>query len=168
MNVLGIDPSLTGTGLVVASDGGEPAEKALVGTKPGDAIPRIKAILDRVHILLTIYNPDLVVIEGLSFNSKGGMQFDRTGLHYILRWEMAKARVIADQIKIVPPTTLKKFVTGKGNSPKELMLLKTFKRWGVEFSDHNICDAYCLARWGLAYLAGETALPKPKQRKRSK
>jgi len=26
------------------------------------------------------------------------------------------------------------------------MLLKTFKKWGVEFSDDNLCDAYCLAR----------------------
>ena len=29
------------------------------------------------------------------------------------------------------------------------MLLKTFKKWGVEFDDNNLCDAYGLARMAL-------------------
>jgi len=28
-------------------------------------------------------------------------------------------------------------------------LLKVFKKWGVEFSDSNLCDAYSLARMAL-------------------
>lgn len=46
----------------------------------------------------------------------------------------------------VPPLTLKRFATGKGNSKKQEMLLQIYKRWGVEFNDDNAADAYALAR----------------------
>ena len=46
----------------------------------------------------------------------------------------------------VPPLTLKRFATGKGNSKKQEMLLQIYKRWGVEFTDDNAADAYALAR----------------------
>ena len=46
----------------------------------------------------------------------------------------------------IPPTTLKKFVTGKGTSKKAEMLLHVFKRWGVEFSSDDAADSYGLAR----------------------
>jgi hypothetical protein len=48
---------------------------------------------------------------------------------------------------IVPPTTLKKYITGKGTGiQKNQILLHTFKKWGVEFSDDNAADSYALAR----------------------
>jgi Holliday junction resolvasome RuvABC endonuclease subunit len=46
----------------------------------------------------------------------------------------------------VPPMTLKKYASGKGNAKKQEMLLQIYKRWGVEFSDDNAADAYALAR----------------------
>jgi len=62
---------------------------------------------------------------------------------------------------IVPPTNLKKYVTGKGNGvSKSQMLLQVYKKWGVEFNDDNAADSY-----GLAHLvAGKT---QPRGRKRS-
>ena len=53
------------------------------------------------------------------------------------------------EFKIISPTTLKKFVTGKGNSGKDIMLLEVYKRWNVSFSNNNLADAYGLAR--MAY-----------------
>lgn len=50
----------------------------------------------------------------------------------------------------VPPTVLKKFVTGKGNAKKQEMLLEVYKRWGADLSDDNAADAY-----GLALIAGK-------------
>jgi Holliday junction resolvasome RuvABC endonuclease subunit len=46
----------------------------------------------------------------------------------------------------VPPMTLKKYASGKGNSKKQEMLLQIYKRWGMEFNDDNAADAYGLAR----------------------
>lgn len=49
---------------------------------------------------------------------------------------------------LVPPMTLKKFASGKGNAKKQEMLLQIYKRWNVEFNDDNAADAYALARLG--------------------
>ena len=46
----------------------------------------------------------------------------------------------------IPPMTLKKYASGKGNAKKQEMLLQIYKRWGVEFNDDNAADAYALAR----------------------
>jgi Holliday junction resolvasome RuvABC endonuclease subunit len=50
---------------------------------------------------------------------------------------------------LVPPMTLKKYVTGKGTAKKNEMLLAVYKEWGIEFNDDNAADAY-----GLALMAG--------------
>jgi Holliday junction resolvasome RuvABC endonuclease subunit len=58
---------------------------------------------------------------------------------------------------LVPPTSLKKYVTGKGTGiQKAQMLLYIYKKWGIEFTDDNAADSYALARLvagahGLAY-----------------
>lgn len=47
----------------------------------------------------------------------------------------------------VPPLTLKKYTTGKGQGvQKNQMLLQVYKKWGVEFDDDNAADSYALAR----------------------
>jgi hypothetical protein len=51
---------------------------------------------------------------------------------------------------LVPPATLKKFITGKGNSPKNIMLKEIFKRFAMDFDDDNVADAYSLAQLGRA------------------
>ena len=53
----------------------------------------------------------------------------------------------------VPPMTLKKYASGKGNAKKQEMLMQIYKRWGIEFNDDNAADAYALGR-----LAGKTAI----------
>jgi crossover junction endodeoxyribonuclease RuvC len=50
---------------------------------------------------------------------------------------------------LVQPTVLKKFVTGKGNSKKELMLLNVYKKFGFDTDNNNIADAYALGRFAL-------------------
>ena len=117
---------------------------------------RFGHIVAQVCQTVGYYKPSLVVIEGLVLGSiKSTSTAQLAGLHYLLRWELNE-RGDQDGFLVVPPSTLKKFVTGKGNAKKDQMLLKTFKRWGVEFNDHNVCDAYGLARYGLAELETRT------------
>lgn len=53
---------------------------------------------------------------------------------------------------IIPPTTLKKYVTGKGNGvQKNQMLLRTYQKWGAEFTDDNAADSYALAKIASGY-----------------
>jgi len=47
---------------------------------------------------------------------------------------------------IVPPPSLKKYVTGKGQGvSKSQMMLHVYKKWGVELNDDNAADSYSLA-----------------------
>jgi crossover junction endodeoxyribonuclease RuvC len=50
----------------------------------------------------------------------------------------------------VAPATLKKWTTGHGNSPKDLMIKSVFQRWGHDVDDNNCADAIGLAYIGLA------------------
>ena len=67
-------------------------------------------------------------------------------LHYLLRLYLYRHTV---DYKVIAPGTLKKFVTGKGNAKKDLMLLKVYKKWGEEFEVDDLADAYGLARMAL-------------------
>ena len=67
-------------------------------------------------------------------------------LHFMVRIMLKKRGV---DFKIIAPGTLKKFVTGDGRAKKDLMLLKVYKKWGVEFDNDNLADAYGLARMAL-------------------
>lgn len=47
---------------------------------------------------------------------------------------------------LVAPQQLKKYASGNGNTKKEMMPKEVFKRWGMDFNDTNIAEAYILAR----------------------
>ena len=49
----------------------------------------------------------------------------------------------------VPRATLKKWTSGKGNAQKDFMLLRIYKRWGVEFESIDEAEAFAAAKWGL-------------------
>ena len=140
---VGVDLSLTGTGLVVLDREFEILHKILVSTSPSINIEaRILNIKDSI---IKYFNKDSVIyLEGLSFGSRGQSMLELAGLHYLIRAYLYQQNYY---FKPVPPTTIKKFITGKGNCKKELMLLKVFKRFGIEFDDNNLCDAYSLARY---------------------
>ena len=74
---------------------------------------------------------------------------------YYLRIFLFKKKV---NYKIIAPGTLKKFVCGKGkgHAKKNLMLLKVYKNWGIEFDDDNLADAYSLARMALEDYKNDT------------
>ena len=134
----GIDLSLCGTGLVTIDQDCKIISQELISTKPGLTEPRIITIVDKILRV----DFDHVNIEGLAFGARGQSMFELAGLHYCLRVALTRQKT---EYRITTPSELKKFVTGKGNAKKELMLLKVFKKWGVEFSDNNLCDAFSLA-----------------------
>lgn len=158
MNIMGLDISLTGTGLVVLNDKLEIVRQSLITSKPiADRFNRFHGILDSIMSDVRTHQPKIVFIEGYSYNSNGGSMFDRAELGGIIKKALWDKKVKFEELA---PTSLKKFITGKGNAPKELMMLKVFKRFGVEFSSNDLCDAYCLARYGYEYLVSSGVLKK--------
>lgn len=144
---VGIDPSLTGTGIILIDKDKEIHKQELVKTKPSMEIEeRLHVIMNELVFITGIIKPH-IYIEGLSYGSMSQRMFQLAGLHYYIRTTLFLNKT---KFSIIPPTTLKKWLTGKGNSKKELMILNCYKKFGVSFNDNNLCDAYCLARMALA------------------
>ena len=151
MYYVGIDASLTGTAVVVLQDDKRVltiTKQELTSTKPKDIIEdRFNQILFKTVFITGMGDRvGAIYIEGLSFGSSGQSMLELAALHYMIRMQMYNTDT---KYNVIPPTQLKKFVTGKGQSKKNLMLLQIYKKWGEEFSDDNIGDAYALAR--MAY-----------------
>jgi Holliday junction resolvasome RuvABC endonuclease subunit len=90
-----------------------------------------------------------VFMEGYSMGSKTGRE--RLGeLGGQLRLWLFRT---GWNLVVVPPTTLKKYVSGKGNSEKNAMMMEVLARWGHKSSDDNAADGYALARFGIEYVA---------------
>jgi crossover junction endodeoxyribonuclease RuvC len=148
---IGLDLSLSGTGMVILDENEKILEKKLISTKPVDVIEK-RLIFIQTEILscLTKYmvgvDFSIVFIEGLSFGSSGQRMLELAGLHYLVRTTFFNMVSPMFRYEIVSPTVIKKFITGTGNAKKELMLLKVYKKFGEEFQDNNICDAFCLGK----------------------
>ena len=154
MIVLGLDLSLTATGIVSLKDGTIEIAETTKNRPELDVRKRVLLIRDR--ILKIIKHPnialDLIVVEGFSYGSKGRSVFDIGYLGNRIKEELDYFKESEGIPWIeVPPTQLKKFATGHGVAKKEIVLQQVYKRWGVEFGDNNQADAYVLAKIGEAY-----------------
>lgn len=160
MLIIGIDPSLTATGIVVLRDGKvELAEKTKNRPELG-TIERVRLIRERIiDITENLIDeeewqaPDLIVIEGFSYGSKGRSVFEIAYLGWRIREELERLRV-DDGIPWleVPPTQVKQFATGQGKGNKSVIIKEVYKRWGFDTDSDDLADAYVLAKIGEAYL----------------
>lgn len=145
--ILGLDISLSATGWALVEPSGHLLAMGTIKSKPdADRFARFDRILQTLKHVVSFKLLQLVVIEGYSFNSFGKV-FDIAELSGIIKYELWKNKIHFIE---VPPNTLKKFVTGKGNSDKNIMMQKAYKQWGIEFTDDNVCDAFYLAKYGHA------------------
>lgn len=144
MRVMGIDIS-TFTGVAVVDSGKKIVHTEEVNFKKSSGLDRCGLIAGRVMELKEEYNPDFAVIENYGFanaNSLVTLVEIGTVVRYFLHQEEFP-------YLDVPPTSLKKFVTGKGNSKKEEIMMFVLKNWGHESKTNNIADAIGLAMFGL-------------------
>lgn len=151
MIVLGIDPSLTGTGLCVLDDKYTILHISTLKNKLR-GIDRLIFIRNEVLGITKQFNPEFVVLEGYAMGIRGGMVFNLGELGGVLRTAIYEHGLSYID---VPPTMLKKVVCGKGNADKNILLEQTFRRYGVgseTLFDDNQVDAYGLARLGIDYL----------------
>jgi Holliday junction resolvasome RuvABC endonuclease subunit len=140
--VLALDLSLTSTG-VALPDG----IAYTISGKSARGPERLALIRARVLTLVmdcepqsSVEPPLHVAIEGPAFGRANGMHAlgQLAGVIYLALHERGIRPVI------VPPSSLKKYATGKGNAPKELVLVEAVKRLGYDGSDDNEADALWL------------------------
>ena len=143
---VGIDPSINATAIIVLDQNANIIEQKLFSVKSEKFEEALLKYEKEISFIPKIISLQSVYLEGPAYQATGKVILQMGALHYITRLFLFKSE---KKYKIIAPGSLKKFVTGKGNSKKELMLLKAYKKWGVEFEDHNLCDAYGLARMAL-------------------
>jgi Holliday junction resolvasome RuvABC endonuclease subunit len=149
MIVLGLDLSLTGTGMcVVQSNAGD--GKGLLATINTTAKTRTedRLITIRHTIAQASSGVDAAIIEGLSYGSVGGAQAERSALHWMVRVDLYQLGV---PYVVVTPMSLKKFVCGTAKAEKSMMIREVYRRWNVVAANDNEADAAALAHLGLVY-----------------
>ena len=148
-----MDPGLSAYGLASWEDG-------KIGT---DLVCPSSPGMVRVHeILLAVkaYTEglDLALIEGYSFGSEGQGKINTAEMRGVVSYFLWQYDIPLVQ---VPPSTLKMYATGKGNAPKNQVLIQAVKRLGYEGHSDDIADAKWMLQLALAHygLPGAVQLP---------
>lgn len=155
MIIMGIDQSLTCTGVAIIEGDTVLCTEGIRTKKDPDldivvdTVRRAKIIMSRIIELITIYDVDKVIVEGLSYASIGSSTRDLAILLGVITGRFNNTPTI------VPPKVLKKYATGSGNADKDKMLeaipnqaLKDkLKNTPIAQGRFDIADAYWLANY---------------------
>ena len=167
---IGIDQSLTGFGFTVLNIAEPKQFLTWVYKSPYFGIERLSDIRSWLKDTLTycekFWDIEDLGLEGTVLQSHSALVLGE--LSAVVRMAIFDHFDIDDADDArkyplkVPPMTLKKYASGKGNAKKQEMLMQMYKRWGVEFNDDNAADSYGIARLvaGIATDATETAIVK--------
>ena len=151
MITVGWDLSLAKTGYVIMNDGVVIASGLIkskpTGDKPIDETRRIVKIATDIVNTIDRYllprEPALIAIEGLAFMARNTTSLVQlSGLNYLMRIRLDERKI---PFVLVAPTSLKKFITQKGNADKNLMMMEVYKKYGFESLDDNVADGFSLA-----------------------
>lgn len=112
---------------------------------------RLQLIAQEVRRVISVWKPTQVVIEGYAiYRASSVVTVVACGT--IVRQTLYE---LGYNWLEVPPTTLKKWVTGKGTANKAAMADAVLARWGYQSPSDDIVDAVALAQVGVAiHLAG--------------
>jgi Holliday junction resolvasome RuvABC endonuclease subunit len=150
--VSGLDLSITAPGVAYTGDDGTVRTALIKPREKGDL--RLNEIAG--EIVRLVDDSDLVLVEGyLNHSMTAGI----TGMVH----GAVRAALIEQGLRYgtFPPSSLKKYATGRGGASKTDMAVAAFKRGGVEFTNDNECDAWWL--WVAAReRAGDPVFDLPK------
>lgn len=155
--VIGLDLSLTATGLCAPHAGCDP-EPSVIRTSSKDPLGRRMACIVSA-IDHTLESDDgtaeLAVVEDLPTHAHGA---GKTGtVHGVVHLLLYRHSI---PVLTIPPASLKVWATGVGNCGKSDIRMETYKRYGVDIDDDNACDAFQL--WALGcHVLGDPIVPLP-------
>lgn len=144
---VGLDLSLTSTG--IATIHGERATVDRVISNPkkdattADQAERLTNILHLIFDRLPVSEYTVIGVEGPSFASQGSAAHILGGLWWMVR---ASLHGHGAKVAVVPPGTVKKYATGKGNASKDEVLAAVIRRYPtVNVMNNDEADALVIA-----------------------
>lgn len=169
--VVGIDPSLTSTGIAFAWDGKVhrlySCKSASTGESVKDRAERIDDLASRIVLSFGWrVKVDAFVIEGPSHNSRFGKPHERAGLW----WAVASRIPLYYDAPIyeVAPQSRAKYATGKGNDKKAVVYAATKETYGpllgtLKLANNDEGDALLLAAMGARVLGEPVEAAEPSE-----
>lgn len=148
---MGIDPSLTSTGVSIGGD-----TRSIRPVLKG--VLRLIEIRNELVHLATENGVNLVAIEGYSYGSRNSHAHSLGELGGVIRVALFEAGI---QFVVVPPTVRAKFATGKGNAGKAEVVSAVSAMTGIVWAGGDgadRCDAWVLEQVVLAKL-GQSPYP---------
>lgn len=137
-SVLGIDPSLTSTG-IAHTDGHDMVTWRLTPKMRG--AERLIEFREGINEILEDTRPVSVCVEGYAHGAKFGTH-QAGELGGVIRIALYEFGV---PFYVVPPDKMKKFITGKGKGGKSPVMMHLLKRWGLEIEQEDEADAAAFA-----------------------
>lgn len=154
LKVMGIDASLSNTGICVRTDEGALFLRLLT---PGDlrGSYRLSWLRRKLQALLEQHSPDLVVLEEYAVNRKMGANnvlglAEWGGIIRMLVWEMSI------DLLLVRPSSMKMVIAGKGNAKKPQVAAAIHRDFGTLIGQNDVADACGLM------LTGEIKMASPR------
>lgn len=155
---IGIDPSVTCTGMIVLGDGEvndyriKPHKVLIPGWK--STVSRYLDIAKRIMETLDLFDgaDKRILLEDYAprYMSTAIPQIE-LGAHIRAGLQVHCYKYPETSVEFISPKELKKFATGKGNASKIEVATAIARRFGVDYKgDDNLYDAYGLARMLMA------------------
>lgn len=149
MAIIGIDPSLTSTGLAVKQDDGTIiTDHVPTSGHRDDCISerwiRLESIVTRVDEMAAAHGCDTAVIEH-PIDIRGGSKIDRFGLFWLIVDRLMTHQVV---VHTVSPSARAKAATGRGNASKTDVIAAMRARYpSVLVRNDDEADAMALLVW---------------------
>ena len=145
---IGLDLSLSSTGFCILTGGEIRVET--IKSKPDPAVndlARLKYIvaevMRRIPKGVSIISVEDFFVPGNRFQIGAGIKLAMLGT--VVRMALYDAGM---PFFVVSPSSLKKYILGKGVGQKSLIIMAVYKKWGLEVKDDNQADGCVLAHIG--------------------
>jgi Holliday junction resolvasome RuvABC endonuclease subunit len=154
---IGIDPSYSAYAIVRIHDDGSYYDQVLDFSpkKVGSGPQRLEAIFqilsEKFWAANLAYSIKAIALEGYAMQARFGREIagELGGVTKVaLMRELKRAPII------VPPPSLKKFVSGNGKADKNDIKGAVYEKWGAQFKSHDRADAFGLAQVAKASTRG--------------
>lgn len=159
---IGLDPSLTGYGVVFYNARTQEHTELLLSTKADQDVYayRLREIEDTLTEAMMPFREKVgaICMERAAYAASGA--FTGGLVHAVSALALLRVFEGTALVKphLVATNTLKKFVTGSGRGAKQLMVKYVDKKWGFDTDNDNLADAYGLARLAAAVASGTSEL----------
>lgn len=146
--ILSLDLSLRSSGIATIDEKGEIIFVSTIKTPINlRGVRRLDYVWLSISNYISQYKPEFIVLEDYAFSAHGSIP-NLGELSGVVKYQLFKSNV---PFFIISSTAIKKFVTGKGNSPKEAIMPAIYRKYKIEPKNSDEAVAIGLAK--IAYAA---------------